>query len=109
MLDIKGIRKSPEEFEKKLKTKIQEISLKPLLELDVAIREKKTQVETLKAKRNELSEKIALMKRKGENADALMQEVTSFHDEIRALDHELTILEPRFETELASLPNLPMD
>jgi len=109
MLDIKLIRHNPEEIERKLKTKVPETSLSPLLSLDKEIREKKGHVEQLKSKRNELSDKIGEMKRKGEATDALMKEVASFGDEIRNIDHALITLEEQFTKELASLPNLPMD
>ena len=109
MLDIRLIRKNPQEIEAKLKTKQPDADLSTILRLDNEIREKKTRVETLKAKRNELSEQIALLKRKGENADSKMQEVNAFHDEIRLLDSELVLLEPEFQNALACLPNLPMD
>ena len=109
MLDIKLIRKNPEEVAAKLKTKIKEVDLAPVLELDRIIREKKTAVETLKAKRNEYSEKIAILKRKGEDVQSVMQEVNGFHDEIHAIDQDLIAKEALFTEALAALPNLPMD
>lgn len=109
MLDIKLIRKNPKEIQEKLKTKLKEADLSRVLELDEIIREKKTYVETLKAKRNQHSEQIAILKRKGEDASKLMQEVLSFHDEMKAIDHEIVNYELEFENLLACLPNIPMD
>lgn len=108
MLDIKLIRKNPKEIQEKLKTKLKEADLSRVLELDEIIREKKTYVETLKAKRNQHSEQIAILKRKGEDASKLMQEVLSFHDEMKAIDHEIVQYELEFENLLACLPNIPM-
>jgi len=107
MLDIKLIRKDPKAIEEALKTKDSSISLDKTLSLDSIIREKKTKSEALKAQRNEYSEKIALMKRKGEDTAQLMADVSRFHDEIRSLDNELIGLEQDFQTQIASLPNLP--
>ena len=110
MLDIKLIRKNPEEIEAKLKTKVADADVKVVLALDTVIREKKTRVEQLKAKRNELSEQIARWKREGLKGPAsLMAEVTASHDEIHSIDQELNGLEAAFTEALASLPNLPMD
>ncbi len=109
MLDIKLIRKAPEEVAKKLKSKVPDADVKLLLDLDTQIREKKTRVEQLKASRNSASDTIGQMKRKGENADHLVQEVAKHSDEIHRLDHEITGLEAHFTDTLARLPNLPMD
>jgi seryl-tRNA synthetase len=109
MLDIKLIRKDPEAIQAKLKTKLPEADLSRVLELDKEIREKKTRVEQLKANRNAVSDKIGLMKRKGENSDSLVEEVAKHSDEIHRLDHEVSELEVRFIDALARLPNLPMD
>mgnify|MGYP002784923336 CR=1 FL=1 len=109
MLDIKLIRKDPEEVAKKLKSKVPDADITRVLELDVLIREKKTRVEQLKAIRNTASDAIGQMKRKGENTDALMADVAKHSDEIHALDPEITRAEAQFTDLLARLPNLPMD
>ncbi len=109
MLDIKLIRKAPEEVAKQLKSKVPDADISLLLDLDTQIREKKTRVEQLKASRNSASDTIGMMKRKGENADHLVQEVAKHSDEIHSLDTELTGLEAHFIDTLARLPNLPMD
>lgn len=75
MLDIKLIRKAPDEVARKLKSKVPDADITGVLELDTLIREKKTRVEQLKASRNAASDTIGLMKRKGENADELVAEV----------------------------------
>jgi seryl-tRNA synthetase len=109
MLDIKIIRKNPQEVEAKLKTKAAETDLGPLVETDNQIRHKKTAVEQLKAKRNEFSDQIGKLKRTNQKFDHLMLEVTHISEEIYALDQELIILEAHFLDAMARLPNLPMD
>ena len=109
MLDIKLIRKEPELIEKKLKTKVVDADVAKVVALDSLIREKKTRVEHLKARRNEVSETIGAMKRKGESADELKAEVSRFADEIHGLDQELVEAEASFLDALARLPNIPMD
>ncbi|MBA3958031.1 MAG: serine--tRNA ligase [Parachlamydiaceae bacterium] len=109
MLDIKLFRKDAAAVEKKLRTKDAQVSLAPLLELDQHIREKKTKVEQLKATRNEASQKIGEMKRKGEDTTSLMKSIDGLSDEIRTLDTALAPMEEQFNIGFASLPNLPMD
>lgn len=109
MLDIRLIRKNKEIIEAKLKTKDPEIDLSRVCELDHQIRENKTKVEQLKAKRNEISQKIGEMKRTGKDATELMNQVAQFADETHRLDHSLKELEEEFNQEFDRLPNIPMD
>lgn len=111
MLDIRLIRKDRDAIEKKLQTKDPSIDLTLLCKLDHQIREKKTQVEHLKAQRNEVSQKIGELKRQGKHDEStsLMEDISTSADTIHALDTETKALEEQFELELARLPNLPMD
>lgn len=109
MLDIRLIRKDKAAVEAKLKTKEPGTDLTSIFNMDVQIREKKTKVETLKSQRNEVSQKIGELKRKGEDTSTLMQQVASHADEIHQLDKEIQALEETFNFEMAKIPNLPMD
>jgi seryl-tRNA synthetase len=109
MLDIRQIRKDRATIEAKLKTKDPEIDLSRVVELDHQIRECKTKVEILKAKRNEYSQKIGECKRNGQDTSELMAQVAISAEDIHRLDHETKELEIEFTQELARLPNLPMD
>ena len=109
MLDIRLIRKDRAAVEAKLKTKDPQIDLSHLCDLDHQIREGKTKVETLKAKRNEFSQKIGELKRAGQDVSELMTQVAQSAEEIHHLDHQVKQLEEEFTQELARLPNLPMD
>lgn len=109
MIDIKLIRKDRTLIETKLKTKDPQINLSTICRLDQEIRELKTQVEQLKATRNEYSQKIGELKRQGKDTAELMQKVASWADEIHTTDHKITTLEEQFTHEMAKLPNLPME
>jgi seryl-tRNA synthetase len=109
MIDIKLIRKNRAKIESLLKTKDPLIDLDLVVNLDRQIRELKTKVEQLKSSRNEYSQKIGELKRKGEDATELMQKVSSSADEIHHLDQQVSILEEKFTYELARLPNIPME
>jgi len=111
MLDIKLIRQNPEAIKKKIKTKEAsvEAAIDTVLSLDSQIREIKTKVEHLKSARNEMSDQIGLLKRKGEDTSVLLTKVSGLGEEIHHLDHALTPLEEEFTHVLAGIPNLPMD
>jgi seryl-tRNA synthetase len=109
MLDIKLIRKDRETVENKLKTKDPSIDLSVLCEMDDELRELKTRVEKLKADRNEASQKIGDMKRKGEDTSALMKEMAGHAQQIHEMDSQSAALEDKLQDALARLPNLPMD
>lgn len=109
MLDIRLIRKDRAAIEARLKTKDPLIDLSQLCALDLQLREQKTKLENLKAKRNESSLKIGEGKRLGQDVSALMNEVAAWAEEIHTLDHEVKLLENDLNKELASLPNLPKE
>ena len=109
MLDIRLIRKARQEVETKLKTKDPQIDLSNICELDEQVRQHKTTVEALKAKRNEISQEIGVLKREGKNASTKMAEASTSAEQIHALDHEIKELELRLQEALSLLPNLPLD
>lgn len=109
MLDIKLIRNDPDAIEKRLQTKDSSISLKEIVDLDKDIRAIKTQVEELKAARNDASKKIGDLKRKGEDASSIMKEVLTYGDTIHELDQKLNQQEELFHDKMSRLPNLPME
>jgi len=109
MIDIHLIRKDVEAVQERLRTKIPDIDLGVIIQLDTVIRAKKKEVEELKAKRNETSDAIGKMKREGQECSHIMKEMKELGEKVRRLDHEIAEIEPKLERELASLPNLPMD
>lgn len=109
MLDIHLIRKDPKAIEAKLQKKDPSIDLTAIVDMDQKRRALQTKVQTLKALRNETSQKIGEYKRAGKDVAELMQEVAKHADELTALDLELHSLEKLFDSEFAKLPNIPMD
>ncbi len=77
------------------------------LNLDTKRRDILKKVEALKANRNAVSDKIAVMKREKKNADALIAEMKACGDKIKELDAELAVIESDFRLAMLSLPNVP--
>ena len=109
MIDIRLIRKDPALVQQRLQTKVADADISKVLSLDESIRSKKTEVEQLKAKRNDVSNTIGRLKREGKECGTEMNEVSAMADRIHQLDHEIALLEPELIDELARLPNLPYD
>jgi seryl-tRNA synthetase len=78
-------------------------------EIDARRRQAITQVETLKAERNKLSEEVGKKKRAGEDASELMDRVPQLKDQIERQENESAAAEIELRTILQSIPNLSGD
>jgi seryl-tRNA synthetase len=77
--------------------------------LDVERRSAITQAETLKARRNELSQQVGQLKRQGVDASELMEETRALKQELDELDKAAAALDEQMRFSLASIPNLTRD
>ena len=75
MLDIKRIRSNPDEVIEGLKKRGVTGAVEKMLETDEKRRELIMKTEALKAKRNDASKQIPMLKREGKDASALMDEM----------------------------------
>lgn len=107
MLDIKLIRENPAKINELLKRRNPELSIDDVLEIDVERRKIQTQADELRAKRKSESQKIGLMKKNGENTDAIQEEVRKLGDEIKALEDKQTELDEKQRDILLHTPNIP--
>jgi len=108
MLDVKGLRHDLEAVRQRLAHRNEDISaLDQFAEVDEKRRQIIQEAETLKNKRNTVSEQVAVLKRNKENADHLIAEMKEVSDRIKVLDDELRQLDEQLEQILLSLPNLP--
>lgn len=77
--------------------------------LDQRRREAITQAESLKARRNELSQQVGILKRAGKDATALMDETRVLKDKLDDLDRSAAFLDEEMRLSLARIPNLTRD
>ncbi|WP_373975089.1 serine--tRNA ligase [Chitinibacter sp. SCUT-21] len=68
-----------------------------------------TRMQDLQAKRNSSSKQIGAAKAKGEDVSAIMAEVASLGDELKAAETAFAQLADRLNALLQSIPNLPME
>ncbi|HVW78983.1 MAG TPA: serine--tRNA ligase [Alloacidobacterium sp.] len=111
MLDLAFVRANLPLVEEKLRARGQDPAalLGDFRQLDEERREKITQLETLKMQRNQKSEQIAKLKKSGQDAAPIMEEVRSLKDAIEATQAVADELDERLRGSLARIPNLPHD
>jgi seryl-tRNA synthetase len=67
------------------------------------------QTEELQAKRNALSKQIGMLKGKGEDTTAVMQEVGGLGDALKNCENSLGVLQEKLSQFLRTIPNIPRD
>ena len=107
MLDIKWVRERPDEVREMLAQRRSAFPLDTLLEVDRRRRDLLGEGEELKARRNEGSRRMRKKKKKGENADALMEEMRLLGERVGAIDEEGASLDRQMEELLSQIPNRP--
>lgn len=107
MIDIKLIRENPAMVTQALKKRGEEVDLTELLSLDKERREKISEVENLKARRNQVSAEISDLRREGKPADDLIAEMKEVSNEIKSLDVKVAEIEDQISVIIDGLPNLP--
>lgn len=111
MLDLKEIRKNPEEIKRKVARRNPELVkfIEEISELDKEHRKELQKKEELEAKRNSLSKVVGAKKAKGEDAEVEITELNAIKISLK----EIADLEPElFEKQtkiLEAIPNLPDD
>lgn len=108
MLDIKMIRLNEDEVKTRLATRnVKPETIDELLEQDKIRRELVVKTETLKQKRNEVSQAIAQAKRNKEDAAKAIADMKEVGNEIKKLDEQLNVVNDKVLDMAARLPNLP--
>ena len=107
MLDIKWVRENYEVVKNMLTSRNNSFDLDKFMELEKARREMLVKVETLKEKRNAGSKQVGIMKRNGEDATELQNEIRNLGDEIKKLDDESNKIQEELNALALSIPNMP--
>lgn len=107
MLDIKLIRERPEEIRQALLKRKEEVDFTELLDWDKKRRTLIQEVETLKAKRNEVSSQIPQLKKEGKPIQTLTEEMKRVSATIKEFDAEVAEINGKIQEFLENLPNIP--
>ena len=107
MLDIKLIRENPKKINELLKRRNPELSIDKVLEIDSDRRKIQAEADELRSKRKSESQKIGMMKKNGENTDAIQEDVRKLGDEIKELEEVQNQLDQKQREVLLHIPNIP--
>lgn len=111
MLDLKFVRENPEIVKENIRKKFQDHKLElvdQVIELDKDVRALKGEVEQLRARRNQDSQKIGLLMRdkKIDEANQLKAEMQEINKRITTIDEELTTKEAELKKIMMIIPNI---
>jgi len=107
MLSLGNIRKNSETFETNLKKKDQNLSLEHIIELDKEHRSVVHDLNELRSERNQASDRIAIVKREGGNADDAIMTMRNVSAEIKGLEGKATKLGDEIRAMMLQIPNIP--
>lgn len=107
MIDLKFIRSNPDEVRAAIRNKNEKADLDALLELDETRRGLQFEFDQFKSRQNQVSQTIAKLKREGGDASALLEEMGSVAEQIKAVNGRLTEINAELESRLLTIPNLP--
>jgi len=107
VLDIKLIRNQPQQVQEALEKRGVQAPLSEFLELEERRRTLLVEAESLKNRRNVVSEEIARLKKARQDAEDLVLQMREVGAQIKALDEDVRGIEARLEELLLGIPNLP--
>jgi seryl-tRNA synthetase len=111
MIDLAFVRANLAHVEEKLRSRGMDpaAALGDFATVDRERREAITQVETLKAQRNRLTDEIAKLRREGADTTALTEQTRTLKTEAETLEATATAADERLRELMQTLPNLPQD
>ena len=111
MLHIKIIRENPDRVKAALKTRNADYDsyIDEILEIDEKRRKLSTETDALKAEQNKVSKQIPIMKKNGENTDAVMAEMKEISEKIKNDNAVISELETKQRDTLLRIPNIPSE
>jgi seryl-tRNA synthetase len=107
MHDLRVIRDLPEAFDQGLARRGLPPASPQILELDSRRRAAQTALQEMQARRNDVSRQIGEVKKKGGDAQPLMDEVASLKERMAAAEEQERALGAELDALLAGIPNLP--
>lgn len=107
MLDIRRIRKNPEEVKKGLAKRSEDYDIDKVLELDEKRRKLLFEVENMKAEQNKVSKQIPKMKKEGKDISSLVSDMRKLSEDIKTYDEEVKEVDKELKDLLLHIPNIP--
>ncbi len=108
MLDIRLIRENPEAVNQALQRRKPELSVDAISELDAKRLELLQEEETLRGKRNQMTQQIAQAKKEGRDTEAIQQETRTLSERIKTIEQQKEELADQQNKLLLEIPNMPL-
>ena len=107
MHDMKTLRGAPEAFKKAIEDRAEKIDINRLLEMDASWRSLVSRIDELKHEKNVASERIAGLKKKGEDANTEIKRMKEVSQRIKKMEQEAGVLETDIRKIMVVIPNVP--
>jgi seryl-tRNA synthetase len=109
MLDLKLIRREPEQVKQALARRGPDLAVvvEEIVALDERWRQATASAEALRARQKETSERVAAGKRGGADVSDLLEQTRQMSAEVKALSEQADVARQTLDEQLARLPNLP--
>ena len=107
MLDLKFVRSNLDEIKGMLKNRRYDLDISFFESIDKERRELLSSMESLRHQRNRVSEEIAVIKKKGENASEIIGEMKKVSSIIKEKEAGLSRIEDQLNPFLMVIPNMP--
>ena len=107
MISINDIRSKPEKIKDALKSKGYNESINDIITIDENFRKLTHSIETLRAKKNNVSEEVAKAKRSGKDTQNKIKEMRTLGGEIKSLEISSNELKLKLISNLEEIPNIP--
>ena len=107
MLDIQLLRNDLDGVAKRLATRGFTLDTAQFSEMEAERKEVQTRTQELQAKRNATSKQIGIAKSKGEDVAAIMAEIATLGDELKAAEEKLAAIQLQMQELLLTIPNMP--
>jgi seryl-tRNA synthetase len=107
LLDIQLLRTDLESVAARLLARGFSLDIAAFTVLEAERKAVQTRTQELQAKRNATSKQIGIAKSKGEDASAILAEVATLGDELKAAEEKLAVIQAQMQDFLQNVPNLP--
>ncbi len=107
MLDLRFIRENADIVKKGARNKGESVDIDRILELDEEKRSLSSQVDDLKGKRNKVSKEIGKLKKEGQDASLIVEEMKKVSDTVKKFDDKIRVINSQLQKLLMWVPNIP--
>ena len=109
MLDLKLIRGETDRVKKALARRKEVVDIDAIIEIDDKRRALLVEAEALKAKQNEVTKQIPVMKKEGKDTTEVFAQMKEISEKIKELDGETREVEDELNRMMLTIPNIPSD